>query len=560
MGLSSPILKVLPELGLITPTQIQTEAIPVLLSHKRDFIGLAQTGTGKTAAFVLPILDGTDPSIRTPQALVLAPTRELGQQIAVSIDELSKYLPELSSVAVYGGANISAQIKSIKRGCHIVIATPGRLVDLIKRKAINLDALNTVVLDEADEMLNMGFKEELDFILSVLPEDRATWLFSATMPQAIRNIVKHYMDDPFEVRVDANTVNNNIEHQYVLVKASQKAMAIRRVLDAEEPRGVLFCRTKIEVQNMADELARDGYKADAIHGDLTQQQRDKVMASFKAGKLHLLVATDVAARGIDVNDLTHVFHCNLPDDPAYYTHRSGRTARAGKKGISLVLASRREEDRVRRYSKLLKINFTRVSLPEANDIARIRLARWATALLDTKSTDKREIVAEIEESFKEIDKSELINKLVAVELQKLNLSDELIEEKSEKRGERKEKVNKENEFNYVTLQVNMGSDDYLTKRDMLTFMREDCGCKSTDIGNISLNKSNTVFQCAEEVAEQVIAAFQQIDHDGRKVKVSKVPSRNGGGKGKQGKPKKYADKGKTNRYSDKGKRTKKWAK
>ena len=339
LGLSAPLLDAITSLGFETPTEIQEKAIPHLLGGDADFIGLAQTGTGKTAAFGLPLLDLLDPEADFTQAIVLAPTRELGQQIAEQLALFSGKQKGIRTLAVYGGANIVTQIKALKKTRHVVIATPGRLIDLVNRKAVNLEQVRYVVLDEADEMLNMGFKEELDTILGFTPEQKQTWLFSATMPKEIRRMVKDYMSDPFEVRIDPKTVvNTNIQHQYAVVHPKDKAEALTRFLDLDpELYGVVFCRTKMDTQKLAERLVKGGYRADAIHGDLSQAARDRVMMRFKQRDLQVLIATDVAARGIDVNDLTHVFHFALPNDQAYYTHRSGRTARAGKKGISMSL-------------------------------------------------------------------------------------------------------------------------------------------------------------------------------------------------------------------------------
>jgi len=330
LGLSQAVLQALEEMGFKTPTEIQINTIPQLLTEQRDFIGLAQTGTGKTAAFGLPIVEMINPSDNNIQALILSPTRELAQQIAGQLEAFSKYQGKVNMVCVYGGANISNQIKDLRKPTQIVIATPGRLIDLMKRKVISLTNLQYLVLDEADEMLNMGFKDELDTILAQTPGDKHTWLFSATMPSEIRRIIKNYMHDPFEVSVNSKQrVNVNIKHQYTVLKASDKIEAVRRLLDFHpDMYGIAFCRTKRDTQKVAEELNSSGYAAEPLNGDLSQAQRDAVMKRFRAKTLQLLVATDVAARGIDVDDLTHVIHYALPDDAEYYTHRSGRTGRA----------------------------------------------------------------------------------------------------------------------------------------------------------------------------------------------------------------------------------------
>ena len=425
LGLSAPILKAIGQLGYDTPTEIQSQAIPHLLQGDQDFIGLAQTGTGKTAAFGLPLLDHLDASDDSVQALILAPTRELGQQIAEQIELFAKNLKGIRSIAVYGGANISTQITQLKRPRHVVIATPGRLIDLVKRKALKLDQIKYLVLDEADEMLNMGFKDELDTILEFTPDSKKTWLFSATMPREIRRLVKQYMDSPFEVSVDPKTtVNANIEHKYVIVKQSDKTEAMARFLELEpELYGVVFCRTRRETQALAEDLLKMGFRADALHGEMTQQQRDRVMKRFKDRNLQVLVATDVAARGIDVNDLTHVFHHSLPTEKAYYTHRSGRTARAGKKGISLAFISNREKGYISRMSREMDISFEPVEVPGSEEIVQARLMKWAQVVLDQKAFDKVpfDLIVQMNLLFEETSKDELIARLVAGELERLNV-------------------------------------------------------------------------------------------------------------------------------------------
>ena len=441
LGLSAPILKAIGQLGFDTPTDIQSQAIPHLLQGDRDFIGLAQTGTGKTAAFGLPLLDHLDATDDSVQALILAPTRELGQQIAEQIDLFSKHLKGIKSVAVYGGANISTQITQLKRPRHVVIATPGRLIDLVKRKALKLDQIKYLVLDEADEMLNMGFKDELDTILEFTPDTKKTWLFSATMPREIRRMVKQYMESPFEVSVDPKTtVNANIEHKYAVVKQSDKTEAMARFLELEpDLYGVVFCRTRRDTQSLAEDLLKLGFRADALHGEMSQPQRDRVMNRFKNRDLQVLVATDVAARGIDVNDLTHVFHHSLPSEQAYYTHRSGRTARAGKKGISLAFISNREKGYVNRMAREMDISFEAVEVPGAEEIVQARMMKWASDVLDQKAFDRVpfDLIMQMNLLFEETPKDELIARLVARELARLNVdSGRDINKRASQDGER----------------------------------------------------------------------------------------------------------------------------
>ncbi|MBV42833.1 MAG: ATP-dependent RNA helicase [Crocinitomicaceae bacterium] len=441
LGLSAPILKAIGQLGFETPTDIQSQAIPHLLEGDRDFIGLAQTGTGKTAAFGLPLLDHLDPSDDSVQALILAPTRELGQQIAEQIDLFSKHLKGIKSVAVYGGANISTQISQLKRPRHVVIATPGRLIDLVKRKALKLDQIKYLVLDEADEMLNMGFKDELDTILEFTPDTKKTWLFSATMPREIRRMVKQYMESPFEVSVDPKTtVNANIEHRYAVVKQADKTEAMSRFLELEpDLYGVVFCRTRRDTQALAEDLLKMGFRADALHGEMSQPQRDRVMSRFKNRDLQVLIATDVAARGIDVNDLTHVFHHSLPSEQAYYTHRSGRTARAGKKGISLAFISNREKGYVNRMSREMDISFEAVDIPGAEEIVQARMMNWAKEVLDQKAFDRVpfDLIMQMNLLFEETPKDEMIARLVARELARLNVdSGRDINQRAQQDGDR----------------------------------------------------------------------------------------------------------------------------
>ncbi len=424
LGLSDDILRALEELGFEKPSEIQTQAIPQLLADEIDFIGLAQTGTGKTAAFGLPLLEKLDTNLNATQALVLAPTRELGQQIAEQLEKYSKFLSKINVLAVYGGAAITNQMRALKSTQHVIIATPGRLIDLIKRKAVKLDQLKYLVLDEADEMLNMGFKDELDEILSFTPEEKCTWLFSATMPTEIKKIVKKYMDNPAEVRVNQkNEVNVNIEHQYVIVKQSDKEEALIRFLDiTPDMRGLVFCRTRQDTQLLAEALLKKNYKADALHGDLSQQQRDRVMKRFKTHDLQVLIATDVAARGIDVNDLSHVFHYTLPDENAYYTHRSGRTARAGKLGISVAFIGPRELHKVKQLQNQLGINFTPLTIPDATSIMEVRIENWCENLLSTKTKGAldQKVLDRVNMLFGNLSKEELLAKLVKIELDKLD--------------------------------------------------------------------------------------------------------------------------------------------
>ncbi len=427
LGLSEPILKALSDLGFESPTEIQQQAIPLLLDGSSDFIGLAQTGTGKTAAFGLPLLENLNPTLAATQALVLAPTRELGQQIASQLELFSKFLPKINVLAVYGGANIMNQINALRSAPqHIIIATPGRLIDLLDRKAIKLNQVKTLVLDEADVMLDMGFQDELENILQHTPEDKNTWLFSATMPDNIRSIVKRYMDNPVQAKAKSGeVVNTNIEHQYAEVNVPDKPEALMRFLELHpDMRGIVFCRTKRDTQDLSEKLISHGYRADALHGDLSQAQRDRVMRIFKKHDLQVLIATDVAARGIDVQDLTHVFHFSLPDDLAYYTHRSGRTARAGKKGVSIAFVRKSDRYLIQRIERTLGINFAKVLVPKAEDITSLRIEKWCKTLLEQKTKGKvaPELMEQTEVLFSALSKEELLAKVLAHEMEKIKVS------------------------------------------------------------------------------------------------------------------------------------------
>lgn len=383
-------------------------------------IGLAQTGTGKTAAFGLPLLERIDPSDPSTQALILAPTRELCRQTAEQLEAFSRFQSKVNTLAVYGGASISEQTKALRKPQQILIATPGRLIDLIQRGSVKLETIRYLVLDEADEMLDMGFKDELDKILSFTPDDKLTWLFSATMPPEIRRIVKKFMKDPVEVKVNSkNAVNTDIEHRYAFVRHSDKGDALMRFLDMDPSmRALVFCRTRRDTRNVADTLQKNGYGADALSGDLSQGQRDKVMGRFRKGGLQVLVATDVAARGIDVDDVTHVFQFDLPEEIPSYTHRSGRTARAGKKGVSIVFADRRDQGKLKRIEKELGISFTHIPVPDANSIAEQRVEQWCQKVLeqDDKVPFDPRLLDKAEASFQQLSKESLIARLLSHEM------------------------------------------------------------------------------------------------------------------------------------------------
>ncbi|MES2880677.1 MAG: DEAD/DEAH box helicase, partial [Bacteroidota bacterium] len=385
LGLQEKLLKAVEDLGYKEATPIQEKAIPVLLSGTKDLIGLAQTGTGKTAAFGLPLLQLIDPKEKYPQALIICPTRELCMQIVNEMELFKKHLTGIHVLAVYGGSSISMQIRDLRRGVHIVVATPGRLIDLIERKAINLDQIKYVVLDEADEMLNMGFQEDIEFILQNTPQRDSTWLFSATMPPEIRKVSKKYMQSPVEITVGKmNTANKNVDHQYCITTAQHRYETLKRLIDFNPGMyAIVFTRTKADAQEIAEKLTREGYDIDALHGDLTQQQRNKVMDEFREKTLQILIATDVAARGIDVVGITHVINYELPDDVEVYTHRSGRTGRAGKTGVCMSIVHSRETFRIRTIEKMVQVPFHRLEIPTGKDVCRKQFFYFMDKLLKT---------------------------------------------------------------------------------------------------------------------------------------------------------------------------------
>lgn len=557
LGLSSQLLKGLPELGINEPTDIQRDAIPILINGQQDFIGLAQTGTGKTAAFGLPLIDLIDPNQKHTQALVLAPTRELGQQIGQQLSAFGKYLGQIEIQTVYGGAAITNQMRDIKRkNPHIVIATPGRLIDLVKRKAIKLDQIRFLVLDEADEMLNMGFKEDIDFILEYAPKETATWLFSATMPKEIRKIVKNYMTDPKEVTVNSqNIVNVNITHKFVQIKGRDKTEALTRFIELEpDMKCVVFCRTKSDTQKVAEDLKRQGHRAEALNGDLTQKQRDFVMNGFKKHATNILVATDVAARGIDVNDLTHVIHYALPDDFAFYTHRSGRTARAGKKGISLVLSTKSDLSKIKQLERKLEINFERIEVPNSAAIGSLRIQKWANGIMQMNPIEiPKAITEEVSGVFADLSKEQLIEKLIVSELSKLsggNVGDRDLndsgagrpergerrerdgnrnERRKSERGERPERGERRESRNDRPSKgadgnqrffINIGEIDGMNSDSLTSYIMNETNLRKLDISNVSVLEKHAYFSVDEKFSIKV-NALKGKQIDGRDIRVNR---------------------------------------
>ena len=545
LGIRHDIVNAITELGFSSPTPIQEQAIPVLLSGSNDFVGLAQTGTGKTAAFGLPVLELLDFEENYPQALILCPTRELCLQITNDLKKYSKNMTNVNVVAVYGGASISDQLRQIKRGVQIVVATPGRMLDIINRKAIDFSQVQYVVLDEADEMLNMGFQEDIDQILSTTPNDKKTWLFSATMPAEVRRIAKKYMTDPFEVtKGTRNTGNANIDHEYYIVRARDKYAAFKRIVDFNpEIFGIVFCRTKIETQEIAESLIKDGYNADALHGDLSQQQRDKVMKRYRDRSLQLLIATDVAARGIDVNDVTHVINYSLPDEIENYTHRSGRTARAGKTGVSIAIINSKELGKIRQIERVIGKQFTKAEIPNGFDVCEKQLFALVHKVHNVSVNQEQieQYIPRIMDEFKDLDKEEIIKRFASLEFNRFleyyskapDLNAAASEERS--RGDRQTRDGGDRfpregtRGDYTRLFINLGSVDDFTRGDMLGYICNNTKISGKSIGKIDLKGVYTFFEVENDVVEKVQQGFKSIDFQGRDVRIELAGDRPEGG-------------------------------
>jgi len=553
LGLSATVLKALEEMGFENPTEIQQLSIPALLSAHTDMLGLAQTGTGKTAAFGLPLVEyaltekGTDLT-----ALVLAPTRELAIQIKENLDSFTKYAKNFECEVVYGGSSIQNQIRSLKRNkTQILIATPGRLIDLMERRVVRLDQVKRVVLDEADEMLNMGFQEDIDRILQDTPDDRNIWLFSATMPSEIRRIISEYMTDPVEVKSSAKlTINSNIEHKYIRVSRNNKVKALRNIIESyEDLYGVVFCRTRMETQRVADELREYGYPAEALHGDMSQAFREAVMKRFRAGQTKLLVATDVAARGIDVDNLTHVIHFALPDDITYYTHRSGRTARAGRKGMSIAIIQPQEEGRLRSLKGRLGVDITHMEVPSGEEIMHKRFGRRAKELLEANVPNIPEkIVDAYFGLFQTADPNLLLETLLYEDLNRMleglpakreNLNAQSTKRNRDvgERGGERSRARKGDPNDPDTIFMNMGRIDGLDKQSLMHFIEENSGVTNAHIGKIELQKQITFIEVAPEAVEQFMSGMSNAEYNGRTLRVNNDAnpiSDSGGGRSRGG--------------------------
>ena len=563
LGLEERLVKATSELGYVNPTTIQEKAIPVLLAGTKDFIGLAQTGTGKTAAFGLPLLQVIDETARFPQALVVCPTRELCLQIVSEIELFKKHIPSVHVLAVYGGSSIGLQIRDLKRGVQIVVATPGRLIDLIERKAINLEQIKYVVLDEADEMLNMGFQDDIEFILQNTPSRESTWLFSATMPPEIRRVSRKYMKEPVEVTVGkANTGNKNIDHQYYVTSAQHRYETLKRLIDFNPGiYGIIFTRTKIDAQSISEKLTREGYDIDALHGDLTQQQRDKVMGQFRDKSLQLLIATDVAARGIDVKEITHVINYELPDDVEVYTHRSGRTGRAGSLGICMSIVHSREIGKLKQIERMVQSQFNKLEIPSGKDVCRKQFFGFMEKLLQTDIShgDYETYLPMLAEKFADVSKVEVLQRVAATEFDRFlkyyeNAGDLNIRE--EKRGDRRERFEvrggdrgsdrgpRERTYgrdkearprsygenaggggNYTRLFVNLGTKDGFYKASFLQFILDMSDLRKDVLGRIDMKEMNSWVEVESSAANQMIKSVDGKNFKGRRIRMNDANSR-----------------------------------
>ena len=561
LGVSAPICRAITELGYQQPMPVQEAVIPYLLGEPIDLIALAQTGTGKTAAFGLPLLQNVAKSLEevpatgTPRALVLCPTRELCLQIADDLTAYSKYLPSVRILPVYGGSSIEAQIRTLRRGVEVIVATPGRLIDLMERGAASLESISTVVLDEADEMLTMGFAESLQTILSQVPEERHLLLFSATMPKEISSIASSYMHKPKEIIVGTkNEGNKNIRHFYYVVSAKHKYLALKRIADYyPDIYGIIFCRTRKETQEIADQLIRDGYNADALHGELSQAQRDYVMQKFRIRNLQLLVATDVAARGLDVNDLTHVIHYGLPDDVENYTHRSGRTARAGKMGISIAICHSRERGRLKDIERISHATIERKHLPSGSEICQKQLFHLADRIERVELTEDATLDAVLPELTRKldwIDREELVKRVMLLEFRRMldyYESEDAIEEADDKgrlpyegKEKKRDKRNAVAEEGMKRLFINFGKLDHMYPNKLIELVNK-CVPGRVKIGKIDLLPRFAFFEVEEADAREVIESMSSYEVDGRRIAVDYADAAGTGGEGKkerrfQGKP------------------------
>ena len=542
LGLNENLVKAVTDLGFDTPTPIQIKAIPILLSGTTDFVGLAQTGTGKTAAFGLPLLQLVEAENKYPQALIVCPTRELCLQICSDIQDYKKYSRNILAEPVYGGASIVMQIRALKKGVHIVVATPGRLIDMIERKAIDLQKVKYVVLDEADEMLNMGFRDDIDFVLKNTINRQSIWLFSATMPSSVREISKNFMRSPQEVTVGKkNTANVNIDHQYFITPAQSRFETLKRLIDFNPGiYGIIFTRTKADAQDITERMVKQGYDIEALHGDLTQQQRDKVMQRFREKSIQLLIATDVAARGIDVEGITHVINFELPDDIEVYTHRAGRTARAGKSGICISICHSREAFKIRQLEKMVNAQFHRLDIPSGKDVCRKQFFFFMDKLInaDTSYGDYETYMPDLQKKFADISKEEVLKRVAALEFDHflkyyenaddLNARTDSRERKFDNnnnrgdRGARRERPSYNRDNGFTRLFINLGTKDGFYKASFLQFILDESNLKKEVLGKIDLRDMNSWVEIDKSAAGKMIKSMDGKKYNGRLIRMNEA--------------------------------------
>nr|WP_129733853.1 DEAD/DEAH box helicase [Parabacteroides goldsteinii] len=532
-------------MGYESPMPVQEEVIPFLLGEDNDVIALAQTGTGKTAAFGLPILQKIDVTRYQPQALILCPTRELCLQIADDLNEYSKYIDNLKVLPVYGGSSIESQIKTLKRGVHVVVATPGRLLDLMNRKTVNLGTVKSVIMDEADEMLNMGFTDSINAILAEVPPARNMLLFSATMPQGIASIMKKYMKNPKEIVIgNKNEGNKNIKDIYYMVRAQDKYLALKRIADYyPNIYGIVFCRTRKETQEIADKLIQDGYNADSLHGELSQAQRDYVMQKFRVKNIQLLVATDVAARGLDVDDLTHVINYGLPDEVESYTHRRGRTGRAGKTGISISICHVKEKGKIRLIENIIKKKFEKGEMPSGHDICEKQLFNLVDQIEKVKVNEEEiaTLMPQIYRKLEWLDKEDIIKRVVSLEFNRMidyyKDADEIqeVDERAARseRGERGERRTFTAEEGYSRFFLNFGKADGLYPNQLIELVNK-CVPGKVRIGKIDLRDNFSFFEVEDGEAQRVMDSMNGFEIEGRRISVEPAQQSKGEGRGSRG--------------------------
>ena len=550
LGLSSNLMQGIEELGFKTPTPIQKKIIPLIFENGNDIIGLAQTGTGKTAAFGLPLIEKVNTENNSVQVLILSPTRELCMQLAKDIQRYSKHKEGLSVVPVYGGANIDTQIKALKKGAHIIAATPGRMLDLIKRKAANINNINTVVLDEADEMLNMGFREELDNILETTPDTKQTLLFSATMSKEVTGISKNYLDNPTKITIGKqNSGAENITHQYYQVKERDRYPALKRIADINpDIYGLIFCRTRQETRDVADKLKKDGYNADALHGDLTQSQRDYVMNRFRERTLQMLVATDVAARGLDVNDISHVINYNLPEELDMYTHRSGRTGRADKSGVSISIVNSREGSKIPQIEKIIGKKCEKLPVPSAEEIYKKQMLYFIDKVKNAEADESKiePFMELVNEKLADLSKEEVIKQFISLEFNRfldyyknapdLNAKAENKTSKADGRGRNKQapgntkRDNGKNNGDYARFFLNLGKKDGIAPKTIIEMVTDNTRDRKIKIGDIDIKDSFSFFEIEKQHTDKLLNAFNNKKFKGRKIAVELAGDKNGGEK------------------------------